>query len=368
MREIDDLKAKRLVIDSFTGLSQAFKDPIEVRAVIHMMLSKMVRRAGCMTLVITEKKRGEERIGIEEFVADGVILLTLSLRRGHLERRLQVIKIRGTDTSRYQLRYNITNQGIRLYAEPKVSVVEKVCAERLSTGIEGLEKMLAGGVLKGSVTLVAGASGTGKTTSALQFIAEGARRDQRGLFVSSEEPVQQLIQYGEGFGWNMRRFMDDRIVTIISVYPELYNFEETLLVLRTLLREHKPERFVIDSLTPLKRAMPQSEYIEHLKSMISLLKAEGVTSLFTAVSESAAPVTGTGISTLMDNIISLRDVELEGALRRSMIVFKARGIAHDRDIREFDLDLLMASCPVATASTSYPSFSRMAENDFRMPS
>jgi circadian clock protein KaiC len=320
-------------------LSQAFKDPIEVRAVIHMMLGKMVRQAGCTTLLIAEKKRGEERIGmgIEEFVADGVILLTLSLRRGHLERRLQIIKIRGTDTSKHRLRYSISGKGIRLYAEPKISAVEKVYAERISSGIEGLDEMLTGGVLKGSVTLVAGASGTGKTTSALQFIAEGARRGQRGLFVSSEEGVQQLIQYGEGFGWNLRKSVDDGIVTMISVYPELYNFEEILLALRTLLREHKPERFVIDSLAPLERAMPQSEYIEHLKSMISLLKAQGVTTLLTSVSESTAPVTGTGISTLMDNIISLRDVELESALRRSMIIFKARGTAHDRGIREFEI-------------------------------
>jgi circadian clock protein KaiC len=116
LEEIASLKARRLVIDSFTAISQAFKEPIDTRIVAHTILGKMVRQAGCTTLLITEKKRGEERIGmgIEEFVADGIILLILSTEKGYLERRLQILKMRGTKTSKEGRRYDINETGIAI--------------------------------------------------------------------------------------------------------------------------------------------------------------------------------------------------------------------------------------------------------------
>jgi circadian clock protein KaiC len=112
LEEMDGLKAKRLVIDSLTALSQAFKEPIEARVVIHTILGKMVRQAGCTALLVAEKKRGGDQIGIgiEEFVADGVVLLNLSTEKGYLERRLQIIKMRGTKTSKEGVRYDINER------------------------------------------------------------------------------------------------------------------------------------------------------------------------------------------------------------------------------------------------------------------
>jgi circadian clock protein KaiC len=245
--------------------------------------------------------------------------------------------MRGTEANTSRLRYDITQRGITVYPELQSRSVEKSFTVKVNTGIEGLDAMLNGGFLKDSVTMVAGASGTGKTTTALHFIADGAMRNERGLYISFEEPAAQLITHGEGFGWNFKQLIDSGTLKIVSYYLDPSKLGEHLFQVTKLLLDYKPSRFVIDSLDALERVMPEEERIQYIRNLGSNLKAEGVTSLCTAISESASPVTGTGISTLMDSMISLRDVELESTLKRSLVIFKVRGAAHDRDIREFEI-------------------------------
>ncbi len=199
LADLNALEAKRLVIDSFSALAQAFKEAIDARIVLHTILGKMIRQAGCTTLMIVEKHRGEERLGMgtEEFVADGVVLLDLSTDKGFLKRRLQITKMRGTRISKEGVSYGIDDHGIKMYSAGKIKPVEKAFTERISTGIKGLDEMLGGGLLKGSATMIVGASGTGKTTTALHFIAQGAKQNEIGLLVSFEEPVVRLMQHGE---------------------------------------------------------------------------------------------------------------------------------------------------------------------------
>lgn len=339
LSEMDRLKARRLVIDPFTALAQAFKGPIDARVAIHTILGKMVRQAGCTTLLITEKTSGvgQMGLGIEEFVADGVVLLDMSTRRGRLTRKLQIIKMRGTRASSEDVRYDIKECGITIYQHPETKPVKRNYDKKLSTGIKGLDEMLGGGLPQASATMVAGASGTGKTTLALHFIIGGAQRDERGLFISFEEPEQKLIHYGEGFGWDMKGYLDKALIRIKYLALEPDNLDEQLLHVTNLLREYQPARCVIDSITPFEKAVGEGDYVEYLRRWSSSLAADGTTILFTAPSETTRPVTDTEISTFADNVISLRDLERGGTLKRSLTIFKARGIAHDRDIREFDI-------------------------------
>jgi len=96
--EIHALKAKRLVIDSFSAMAQAFKEPIESRIVLHTILSHIVRHTGCTALLIVENPTGTKGVGlgIEEFVADGVITLERRKIDGRLARRIEITKLRGT--------------------------------------------------------------------------------------------------------------------------------------------------------------------------------------------------------------------------------------------------------------------------------
>lgn len=337
--EIGKTKAKRLVIDSFSALAQSFRLPIEARAVLHTVLGKMVRLAGATTLLVVEKPIGENKqgTGIEEFVADGVVTLTLRPGKGNLGRKIQVVKMRGTRANTRVHSYEIGDDGVSI-SDPEVVMVDRISNERLSTGTRGLDKMVGGGFYSGSTTLVEGPSGAGKTILALHFLVDGARQGQKGLYMSFEEPTQQLLMTGAGFGWPMKELLDRGTVTISSHYPDNYSLEALMVEARELFQQKRPKRVVIDSLTAVRRVLSADEYVQWVKSINSLAKSQDVTSLLTASTEPVGRETSSSdVWMLTDNVISLKNVEVESALKRSLVIFKARGTNHDRDIREFEI-------------------------------
>jgi circadian clock protein KaiC len=339
--EIHSIEAKRLVIDSISALNQAFERKIDSRMLLHTVLGKISRTIGVTTLLIGEMPLGSELIGggTEEFVADGVVILTQHINGTRLDRKLRVVKMRGTDSNLLPHRYRIAAGGIAVYPHPEIRFTGKVSSEKVETGIEGLDLMLEGGVFKGSTTKVVGPSGTGRTTLGLHFLYEGAKRNEKGLYVSFEEPAEQLIRHGEGFGWHLRQLAEEGTIKFVSYYPEPYSVEELLLQIKNLIKEQKPSRLVIDSITKLERIFPENEYMNYLLGLQSYAKNEEITTILISAEEEASSAACSMISTLMDNVISLRHVEIESTLKRSLVIFKARGTAHDRDIREFEITL-----------------------------
>ena len=339
LAEVDSLGAKRLVIDSFSALVQAFPEGIDARIMLHTVLGKLMRLRVVTTLLISEKPLGTQSSGggMEEFVVDGVINLNSVTEKGWLTRTLQVFKLRGTKINSEEHSYGIDEHGIRTYPLPELTYVKTIHFEKIPTGIEGLDKMFFGGVFKGSTTLIGGASGTGKTTFALQFVAEGAKRKGRSLYVSFEEPPQQLAKEAEGFGLNMNEFMDKGLVKFVNYSPEPFNVEQQLNEIQSLLKEYKPARFVIDTIGCLERIMIEDRYYRYLKSLTLHLKDQGIATVLTALSKSVMLTTGTALSSNVDNIIVLRHIEIDSSLRRSAVILKSRGTAHDNDIREFEI-------------------------------
>ncbi len=339
LTEVCSLRAKRVVIDSISALVQAFPERIDARMMLHTVLGKITHLKGVTILLIAERPLGAERLGagMEEFVADGVITLNSITKGGWLTRTLQVLKLRGTRINSEEHGYNIDIHGIRTYPLPEIKSVQRIYSEKVPTGIGGLDKMLFNGVFKGSVTLVGGASGTGKTTFALHFVAEEAKHNGRSLFVSFEEPEKQLIKHAKGFGWNINKFMAKGLAKFSSYTSEPFNVEQQLDEILGFLEKYRPARLAIDSIDTLERVMLEHRYLRWIKSLTLYLKDKGITTLFTALYKSAMPLTGTALSSSVDNIIALKHVEIESTLRRAAVILKARGSAHDNEIREFEI-------------------------------
>ena len=121
LREITTLDAKRLVIDSFTAMSMALSEAIDIRYLVHL-LYKFLQNVGCTTLMITDTPWGSKKIGsgIEEFIADGIILMTTSIdENDELIRTLRIIKMRSTNHSAHSHRYTIDRTGIVLQSPNK---------------------------------------------------------------------------------------------------------------------------------------------------------------------------------------------------------------------------------------------------------
>lgn len=162
-REVYKLEAKRLVIDSFSALVQAFKDPSEVRIVLHTVISRITRLLGCTTLLIVETPYGENKIGlgIEEFVADGIIMLRRTRLDGRILRELELLKMRGTPTPETEAVFTLKG-GFKVFPPFKPKKVEKTqrfqpqpdMEEYFSTGSQSLDEVLGGGYPKGSSVLI----------------------------------------------------------------------------------------------------------------------------------------------------------------------------------------------------------------------
>lgn len=122
LEKIMEVNAKRLVIDSFSAFSMALKEPTDVRFLIHL-LYRFLQRAGCTTVMISDTPWGSQKIGlgVEEFVADGIILLSTWFdEEGRLRRTLSILKMRCTNHSRMTYEYEITESGIKIFERIKL--------------------------------------------------------------------------------------------------------------------------------------------------------------------------------------------------------------------------------------------------------
>jgi circadian clock protein KaiC len=338
--EIDQMKAKRLVIDSFSAMAQAFSERIDARIILHTVLGRMTRLNGVTTLLVSEKPLGSKDLGggMEEFVSDAVIVLTHSLERGFLVRNLDIVKMRGTRTIRTRLHYDIGDNGMVVYPPITPYSPNKVYAERVSTGIDGLDRMLGGGMYRGSTMLVMGESGTGKTTSAIQFMMRGAASLEKVLFTSYEESPEELARHGQSLGWKVSELADKGVLKFMSYSADPSNIHRIFSEVRQEINQFKPSRLVVDSLTSLERIMDPHEFFQIIKRLVTLGKSKGITCLATARTSEGALPSNFGVSSLADIILSLRQVESQSALRRALVVFKSRGSPLDTSIKEFEIN------------------------------
>jgi len=161
--EIASSGAKRLIIDSFTAMAQAFKEPIDVRVIVHTVLSKMIGQLECTTIMVEEMPTGSERVGLgfEEFVADGVIVLRRGWLDGRLLRELELVKMRGVPLEEPKLIFTLKG-GFKAFPPFRHKTIDKPKRfqptpdppGKFSTGIPDLDVILEGGYPRGSYNLL----------------------------------------------------------------------------------------------------------------------------------------------------------------------------------------------------------------------
>ncbi|HET6407661.1 MAG TPA: ATPase domain-containing protein [Chthoniobacteraceae bacterium] len=212
---------------------------------------------------------------------------------------------------------------------------------RLSIGIPELDKMLGGGLLEGDSLLVAGPSGTGKSALATQFIAEGLRRGEPGIIAVFEERPNGYTDRAASFGLDLKTPQEKGKLEILYLRPLDLSVDETMQELLEAIVRVGAKRLAIDSLVGFEMALApgfRADFRESLYRMIGALTGAGVTILSTVEVEdtfTAMPFSHYAISFLTDDIIRLRYVEIDGQLRKVLVVVKMRGGNHSKDIREY---------------------------------
>jgi circadian clock protein KaiC len=191
------------------------------------------------------------------------------------------------------------------------------------------------------VTLVSGATGTGKTLTVTQFLQGGASNGERCLLLAFEESRDQLVRNAQGWGFDFDQMEHDGQLRVVCDYPDVNGLEDWLVTIQAAIRDFKPHRVALDSLSALEHVGSPKAFREFVIGLTSFVKHQEITALFTSTTESLMggdSITETHISTLTDSIILLRYVEMFGEMKRGLTVLKMRGSAHDKAIREFTID------------------------------
>ena len=334
---IKETNTQRIVIDSFSAILQAFVNLNEARIALHVVLGKMLRSQGVTTLVIGEVPIGTASIGsgFEEFVADGIIKLEHGINNASPV-VVKVIKMRTTMIDREPHIAVIKDHGMIVLPKQPIELHHNISFTRVTSGIEGLDERIGGGLLEGTISTIIGDSGVGKTTFALEFVIHGVMNGEPGLYFSLEETYEELKRSPGVVKYNLDN-LNGKGLVILSRLIENQSPDEIINELEQQIVKTRPKRIVIDSLSSFEHAYKDEMYMI-TKRIVSLIKKYHLTAILTNqnihVSEGNLP-TMAKVSSLFHNIIILRYIEVNFRMKRSIVFLKMRSSYHDNSILEF---------------------------------
>jgi circadian clock protein KaiC len=338
---VADIGAKRVVIESVSHVLARLGDAPRVRAQLHRFITAL--DALDVTTVITAERdhhyNGIARFGVEEFVADNMVILRNSLEAERRRRTIEVLKFRGAPHRSGEFPFAILpEEGVAVVALSAVELNEPTSQTRVSLGNVEIDAMCGGGLFQGCAVLISGPTGSGKSLLTLEFVTAG--HAERGLFVAFEESAAQLTRNARNWGHDLAALETSGRLRLLAQYPESAPLEAHLLRIQRAVDEFRPTRVVLDSLSGIGRSAPARDFHEFLLGLASFLKGREITTVFTTTNEAllgGASASGIEASTLLDTIIVLRYVEVYGEVRRGIAVLKMRGSDHDKAIREFTI-------------------------------
>jgi circadian clock protein KaiC len=341
---IDTIGAKRVVLDTVEALFAGLPNHAVLRAELRRLFRWLKDRG--MTAIITgEKGEGNAitRYGLEEYVADCVIILDQRIKEQISTRRLRVLKYRGTAHGMNEYPFLIGARGFSVLPITSLQLDHPVSAERIPTGIARLDEMLGGkGIFRGSSALISGSSGTGKSSMAAKLVEASCLRGERALFFAYEESAAQIIRNMRSVNIDLAPWVKKGLLQIHSSRPTLYGLEQHLVMMHDIVRAFRPTVVAVDPISNLTMAYDESEVKPTLMRLIDFLKKEQITAVFTSLTsgeDAASPPEESqlGVSSLMDTWLLLRNVEFSGERNRTIFVRKSRGMAHSNQVREFVL-------------------------------
>ncbi len=341
---VSKVNAKRVSMDSIGSLFSQLKDTNTLRREL-FRISTGLRKMG-VTAVITAERTEEygkiARFGVEEFVADNVIVLRNVLEEEKRRRTIEILKFRGSLHQKGEWPFTVTpNEGIVIIPLSSIELKQKSSIVRISSGIKELDRMCSGGFFRDSIILASGATGTGKTLLANHFINGGISKGEKNLLFAFEESREQLFRNADGWGIDFEKMEQKGILKVVCKYPEVAGLEEHLIEMKKVIEDFKPTRIAVDSLSALARVSTGRSFREFVIALTSFIKLKEKTGFFTSTTPTlmgGTYITETPISTITDAIILLRYVEINNEVRRGLTVLKMRGSAHDKQIREVRID------------------------------
>jgi circadian clock protein KaiC len=248
---IDSLGARRVVLDTIEAIFSALPNEAILRAELRRLFRWL--KAKGVTAVITCERGNTTltRYGLEEYVADCVILLDHRITEQLSLRRLRVVKYRGSRHSSNEFPFLLGADGMSLLPITSLGLTYQVSAERVSTGVARLDAMLTGGYYRGSTILVSGMAGTGKTSIAAHFAGASCARGEPCLYVTFEESVNQLLRNMRSLGLDLAPWVAQGLLQIHASRPTFSGLEAHLVALHQTICNLQPRAIILDPVSSL---------------------------------------------------------------------------------------------------------------------
>lgn len=335
---IDSIGAKRVVLDTIEALFSGLSNQAILRAELRRLF-RWLKEKG-VTAIITGE-RGDAsltRYGLEEYVADCVILIDHRVTESGATRRLRIVKYRGSSHGTSEYPFLIDEGGISILPISSLGLDHIAPTERVSSGIDRLDAMMGGkGFYRASSILVTGTAGSGKTSLAAHFAAAAARRGERCLWFAFEESPSQIERNMRSIGIDLRNAVKKGRLQFHAERPAVFGLEMHLLTIHRRVEEFAPQVVVLDPITNFGAVGTPVEVKSMLTRLIDYFKRRKITAFFTSLTSGGdlTESTEVGVSSLMDTWLLLRDMESGAERNRLLHLLKSRGMAHSNQVREF---------------------------------
>ncbi len=324
--------ARYVVIDAVDVLMWLFKDPEREREEIYSILSRL-RKMG-MTTIMTVKAdpSGSKIYPFLDFMADCVLKLDQLMLNRVRTRSLSVMKYRGSNFLSNEHPYVFSKDGLVFLPLSSMSLEQFPFADRVSSGLAALDERLGGGYYKGSSVLLAGPTGSGKTSLACVFAHAACSRGEKVLYLDFEVAAEVLVSAVRSIGLDIKPAMEGETrLNIMTALPETLEVEQHLLRVINELERFKPDHLVIDAISAARRMGSEKDAFDFAVRLMLLCKVRNITSIFlnqTTSEEHLTEISGIGVSSLVDAIIALEYFYEEQSMSRRLAIIKSRGSAH----------------------------------------
>ncbi len=335
VERVETLRPRRVFLEAMTQFRYLTPDAFQFHKQVLSFLRYLTDK-GATVLFSSETSAAAPDDDLQ-FVADGVI----NLATNTVGRTVTVTKLRGSDFRAGPHSMRLTRRGLEVF--PRL-IPERhargFVPQIVSSGVPALDRMLHGGLERGTATIITGPSGVGKTTLGMQFMKEAAGRGENSVIFLFEEGRESLIRRCEAINIPVHAMIERGTLTLLPIEPLLYSADEFASLVRREVEERNARIVMLDSLAGYNLCIRGEGLVSHLHALTRYLKNMGATALLINEVEKITGdfrATELGISYLADNIIFLRYLEIAGELRKALGVLKKRLSKFERGLRELEI-------------------------------
>jgi circadian clock protein KaiC len=340
MEEVDRIKPARVVFDSLSEMRLLAQNPLRYRRQI-LSLKQFFSSRGCTVLMLDDKTNQIDQH--LHSIAHGVISLEqLAKEFGKERRRVNIVKMRGIQFRGGYHDYALETGGLRVF--PRLVAAEhpmEFIPHVHSTGSDGFDALLGGGLVAGTNTLIVGPSGIGKTTLTTRCMLTALQNGSKAAFYLFDEGVGTFFARNAILGMNLQPYVANGQLKLLHIDPAELSPGEFAQALRDAVERDGVKFIAIDSLNAYLQAMPGEQYLTlQMHELLSYLNLQGVTTVLVLGQHGLIGEVRTDVdlSYLSDTTVLLRFFESNGRLRRALTVIKSRTTSHALTIHELLLN------------------------------